>query len=181
MVDRDATKRRFWEAYKRVALAVQVDANQAHAAECFRVVEGYGADVFDLAATRLISGHKYRTVPLPAEWAEACRAEQDGRIAREHQVYADAAAAYREQDARRYCCEVCLDTGWELAPGGKPLVCTRRNSCGICRRQGHHLYDHTFTRACSCRQSNPVYQDKAARSREMAQSRQAATRKERAA
>lgn len=54
---------------------------------------------------------------------------------------------------RTYHCPVCRDSGMETG-----LRCAGPSMCGPCADRGHRLYDHTYARKCSCRQTNPAYQ-----------------------
>lgn len=65
------------------------------------------------------------------------------------------AAADSYVDRRTYHCLACRDTGFERRLCPEP---PNAGWCPICRRQGCHLYDHTWTRPCACRGSNPVFQ-----------------------
>ena len=57
------------------------------------------------------------------------------------------------EDTRTYRCLRCMDSGMETG-----LRCEARGHwCESCRLRDHQMYEHTFARRCSCRQSNPVY------------------------
>ena len=147
----------FDSAYARVLAALRVSLDPRHAEECWRAAQGFAADTYDAAASRL--NLTARFLPSPAEWVDACRAVVDELVADRQQAYADAAASYQEQASRRYCCAICQDTGWELGPGGRPLRCMASAMCDPCARS-RWFSEHTYTRPCVCRATNPVYQSR---------------------
>jgi hypothetical protein len=144
-------KERFFAAYKRVCTAKSRALDVDHAAECWAVVQLQRGDIFDAAATRLNATSDY--FPSPKDWLDACRAiqaERDLAAIRARQAQYDA-----HTDQRTFHCHVCRDTGLEPRPCPEP---PNADWCPICRRQGHHLYDHIYRVPCACRETNPVYQ-----------------------
>jgi hypothetical protein len=168
-------KERFFGAYKRVCKARSRTMDVEHAAECWIVVQFQHGDVFDAAATRLNATSEY--FPTPKDWLDACVAvqtERDLAAIRARQTEHDA-----HTDERTFHCHVCRDTGFETRhcplPGGTEW-------CPICKRQGHHLYDHTYVTPCACRAHNPEYQAKLDKQRAASlKSQQATTRRNRVA
>jgi hypothetical protein len=55
--------------------------------------------------------------------------------------------------AERYYCDTCQDTGFE-----RGLECDGAGGChvGHCGREGYLNHPHGYTRACSCRATNPI-------------------------
>lgn len=152
-------KETFYAAYKRVCKARDRQIDNDHAGECWRVIQSQSASLFDFAATRLNATSTY--FPSPKDWLDACRAIDGEQTAARARAHDEAAEAYRQE--RTYHCLRCLDTGKEQS-----LHCTADDWCGICRRQGRHLYDHTYCRPCACRESNPVWQAYLAKLQEQA-------------
>jgi len=159
-------KELFFVAYRRVCKARSRAVDTEHAAECWRVLDGIPTSLFEAVATRLNATADY--FPSPKEWLDAGRhleAERDQAILLERERIAD---GYRYE--RMYHCPVCLDSGLEQG-----LRCAPGALCGSCRQHGH-LYDHTYCRPCTCRDSNPVWQAALTRKQEAAHGRANTTR-----
>ena len=150
----------FDRAYARTVKAMNASLDPGHADECWKVVELQRGDVFDEAATRLNSMCQF--LPRPAEWLAACKAiqaERDLARIRARQAEYDA-----HTDHTTYCCHLCKDTGFERRVCPEP---PNADWCPICKRQNHHLYDHTYVVPCACRPTNEAYQKRLDRQKEV--------------
>lgn len=125
----------FNAAYLRVCrgLAIAPDGDQSD--ECYRAVQGYPANLYDTAATRLLKSCRF--LPKPSEWVEVLDS-LSGEGPR-------SVGAWNEVLTAPICCEVCGDTG--LAPVRK--VVNGQPWEGVA--------------ACACRPTNRNYQRKRGR------------------
>lgn len=105
-----------------------------------------------------------RFFPRVSSLRELC--ETDSAV-----VVPTAVPEWIDHDHGRYWCEGCQDTGY-----ARGLECPGDGTChlGSCGRDGHNKDPHPYTRACSCRPTNPIL----IRQREMSRQRRASQREE---
>ena len=138
----------FNAAYVRIANVFGSETKEEQMLEYFKALSDIPSDMFDAMATKLERTCEF--FPKPVQWRQA----------------ADAVAEERRQEALRFAedessetfaCLVCLDSGFE------ELTCRPGALCKRCASSKMHPYDHQYARKCSCRDSNPVWQERQAR------------------
>jgi len=133
----------FRAIFKSLCLAVGAEPDDAKERLFFAQMKDIPLEIVRPAAGVLAKTH--HRMPTVAHWRDACDIAQSARKA----------LPPAEVIEQRMVCDQCEDTGW-IAPA-HGLACPGDGRCGIeaCSRQKS---PHTFTAACSCRSTNPIYQ-----------------------
>jgi hypothetical protein len=143
-------KQAFTEAYRRTLAATGGTLSPDHFEECWRVVAGIPASVFEAAATKLNASCRF--LPRASEWLDACKAIEGERYMARVREQSEQADTHRRD--KTYHCLRCHDSGMET-----DLRCTADHWCDPCKFRGTQPYPHTYARKCECRHTNPTYQD----------------------
>jgi hypothetical protein len=133
----------FRAIFRYLCLAVGAETDDARETLFFKQLDDVPLEMVRAAAGVLAKTH--HRMPTVAHWRDACDVAQAEQKALPPAEVLD----------RRVVCEACEDTGWiEPAHG---LACPGDARCGLsaCHRVRQA---HTYTGACGCRRTNPIYQ-----------------------